>query len=224
MDSLNTSRYPCHNISDLQNWGNANRTTTFNKWICFWLLKLEIYWKYCGSSVGAICPPFFHNIFFTCYLLNFHVKTGTRFSLRDKWLFEKSEVELTILYSYLGGFRRRPIDILIFSGNSLCLFMQIVSLCMRACVRARVCVVKPCDIFVIHRVGRGLSYAVIRVVSQTSNKSSYLYLLMYKMSSKHCRTRSDAAYCGVWSCSTLFAQACLWMNIYSKPKITCHFL
>ena len=31
-----------------------------------------------------------------CYLmLDFYVKTGIRFSLRDKWLFEITEVEIT---------------------------------------------------------------------------------------------------------------------------------
>ena len=30
-----------------------------------------------------------------CYLLDFNVKTGTRFSLRDKQLLEISEVEIT---------------------------------------------------------------------------------------------------------------------------------
>ena len=37
---------------------------------------------------------FFSTIF--CYLLlNFYVKTGTKFSFREKQLFEKSEVEIT---------------------------------------------------------------------------------------------------------------------------------
>ena len=33
--------------------------------------------------------------YFFYLLLDFHVKAGTRFSLRDKWLFEISEVEIT---------------------------------------------------------------------------------------------------------------------------------
>ena len=41
---------------------------------------------------GAI-SPLFHNIFYM--LLDFHVKAGTRFSLRDKRLFEINEVEIT---------------------------------------------------------------------------------------------------------------------------------
>ena len=40
---------------------------------------------------GAI-SHLFHNIFYM--LLDFHVKAGTRFSLRDKRLFEISEVEI----------------------------------------------------------------------------------------------------------------------------------
>ena len=45
-----------------------------------------------NCSLGGI-SPFFHNIFYL--LLDFHVKAGTRFSLRDKRLFEISEVEIT---------------------------------------------------------------------------------------------------------------------------------
>ena len=64
-----------------------NRTTTFNKWICNLLQEQFL---------------LFSTIF--CYVfLDFHVKTGTRISLRDKRLFEISEVEITrvdcILYN-----------------------------------------------------------------------------------------------------------------------------
>ena len=45
-----------------------------------------------NCSLGAI-SPLFHNIFYM--LLDFHVKAGTRFSLRDKRLFEISEFEIT---------------------------------------------------------------------------------------------------------------------------------
>ena len=85
------------NISDLQNWGKINRTTTFHKWL-FHLTPegrhiLKILWKW-----GEIAPReqflLFSTIF--CYLLlDFHIKTGTRFSLRDKLLLETSEVEIT---------------------------------------------------------------------------------------------------------------------------------
>ena len=55
--------------------------------MCNWTLEvrdiLKILWKR-----GEI-----HNIFYM--LLDFHVKAGTRFSLRDKRLFEISEVEIT---------------------------------------------------------------------------------------------------------------------------------
>ena len=45
-----------------------------------------------NCSLGAI-SPLFHNIFYM--LLDFHVQAGTSFSLRDKRLFEISEVEIT---------------------------------------------------------------------------------------------------------------------------------
>ena len=44
-----------------------------------------------NCSLGAI-SPLFHNIFYL--LLDFHVQAGNRFSLRDKGLFEISEVEI----------------------------------------------------------------------------------------------------------------------------------
>ena len=67
-----------------------NRTITFNKWICNLTPEvrdrmLKILWKRF---------LLFSTIF--CYLfLDFHVKTGTRISLRDKRLFEISEVDIT---------------------------------------------------------------------------------------------------------------------------------
>ena len=64
-----------------------------------WLQKLEIYWKYCGKEKKLLLRSKFL-LFSTkfCYLLlDFHVQTGTRFSLRDKRLFEISEVEITIV-------------------------------------------------------------------------------------------------------------------------------
>ena len=70
-----------------------NRTTTFHKWI-FNLTPedkdiLKILWK---REIAQFL--LFSTIF--CYLLlDFHVKTGTRFSLRDKQLFEISKVEIT---------------------------------------------------------------------------------------------------------------------------------
>ena len=51
------------------------------------LLKLEIYSKYCGKEEKLL-------IFF-CLSLDDHVLAETRFSLRDKWLFEISECEIS---------------------------------------------------------------------------------------------------------------------------------
>ena len=73
-----------------------NHTTTFNKRICNLTPedreKLKILWK------REIAPQeqflLFSTIF--CYLLlDFPIKTGTRFSVRDKRLFEISKVEIT---------------------------------------------------------------------------------------------------------------------------------
>ena len=65
--------------------------------MCNWTLEVRdilknIVEKRRNCSLGAI-SPLFHNIFYI--LLDFHVKAGTRFSLRDKRLFEISEVEIT---------------------------------------------------------------------------------------------------------------------------------
>ena len=88
------------------------RLTTFNKYMCNWTLEvrdiLKILWKR-----GEIA--LFHNIFYM--LLDFHVKAGTRFSLRDKRLFEISEVEITrvnciCLSLWCGGLMRIVIVLL----------------------------------------------------------------------------------------------------------------
>ena len=56
-----------------------------------------------NCSLGAI-SPLFHNIFHL--MLDFHVSAGTRFSLRDKWLFEISEFEITrVNCSYIAMLR-----------------------------------------------------------------------------------------------------------------------
>ena len=65
--------------------------------MCNWTLEvrdiLKILWKR-----GEIAPKeqflLFSTIFFYMFL-DFHVQAGTRFSLRDKRLFEISEVEIT---------------------------------------------------------------------------------------------------------------------------------
>ena len=64
--------------------------------MCNWTLEVRdilknFVEKRRNCSLGAI-SPLFHNIFYM--LLDFHVKAGTRFSLRDKRLFEISEVEI----------------------------------------------------------------------------------------------------------------------------------
>ena len=74
-----------------------NQTTTFNKWICNLTSEVKGYIeniveKRRNCSLGAI-PPLFHNILIP--LLDFYVRTGTRFSLRDKRLLEISVVEIT---------------------------------------------------------------------------------------------------------------------------------
>ena len=71
---------------------------------------LKILWKR-----GEIAPEerFLHFPTIFCYLmLDFYVKTGTRFSLRDKRLFEITEVEITrvdcINIYILGIFTEKP--------------------------------------------------------------------------------------------------------------------
>ena len=73
---------------------NTNRTTKFtNEHVIRLLYMLKILWKR-----GKIAPQeqflLFSTIF--CYLmLDFYVKTRTRFSLRDKRLFEITKMEIT---------------------------------------------------------------------------------------------------------------------------------
>ena len=87
---IRTSTYQIFRIEE------KNQTATFHKRICNWTTEvihiLKILWKR-----GEIAPYEQFLLFSTkCYLLlGFHVKTGTRFSLRDKRLFEISVVELT---------------------------------------------------------------------------------------------------------------------------------
>ena len=94
----NTSRYPYFVISDLRNWGKQLiEQPPLTEWICNLTLKLEIYWKYCGKR-GEIAPKeqfLLFSTIFCCLLVDLCIKTGTRFSLRDKRLFEISEFEIT---------------------------------------------------------------------------------------------------------------------------------
>ena len=63
-----------------------NRTTTFNKWVCNLTPEVKRNIEYFVAKFSTI---------FWYLLLDFHVRTGTRFSLRDKRLFEVSEFEVT---------------------------------------------------------------------------------------------------------------------------------
>ena len=70
---------------------------------------LKILWK-----MGEIAPEEqFHPLstIFYYLMLNFYVKTGIRFSLRDKRLFEITEVEITRVdcIHILGVFTESPI-------------------------------------------------------------------------------------------------------------------
>ena len=70
----------------------------FYKWLCnLTPLIRNIYWKYCGKG-KKIAPQEQFLLFSTIFcnlILDFCVKTRTRFSLRDKRLFEITEVEIT---------------------------------------------------------------------------------------------------------------------------------
>ena len=93
----NTSRYPYFDISDLRNSGKQLiEQPPLTDWICNLTPELKIYWKYCGR--GEIAPKEQFLLFSTilcCLLVDLYVKTGTRFRLRVKRLFEISEVEIT---------------------------------------------------------------------------------------------------------------------------------
>ena len=74
-----------------------NRTTTFNKYICYWTLEIRdilknIVEKRRNCSLGAI-SPLFYNIFLP--VVSFLCLGRDQISLRDKRLFEISEVEIT---------------------------------------------------------------------------------------------------------------------------------
>ena len=75
-------------------WKRGETAPNSIKEYVIWLLKLEIYWRYCWEEKLILLEQFllFSTIF--CYLLEFHVKTETRFSLRGKRLFEINEVEI----------------------------------------------------------------------------------------------------------------------------------
>ena len=90
----NTSRYPYFDISDLRNWEKQLiQQPPLTEWSFNLHPKLEIYWKYCGKEEKLQFVLF--STIFWCLLVDLCVKTGTRFSLRDKRLFEISEFEIT---------------------------------------------------------------------------------------------------------------------------------
>ena len=92
----NTSRYPYFEISDLRNWGKQLiEQPPLTEWIFNLTPKLEIYWKYCGKEEKSKEKFLLFSTIFCCLLVDLCVKTGTRFSLRDKRLFEISEFEIT---------------------------------------------------------------------------------------------------------------------------------
>ena len=78
------SRYPYLDISDLQNWVN-NKSNNH-------MAQVNMYLNTEVKEILEQCLLFSTIL---CYLLlDFHVKTGTRFSLWDKRLFKISEVEI----------------------------------------------------------------------------------------------------------------------------------
>ena len=98
------------------------RLTTFYKYICNWTLEvrdiLKIVWKR-----GEI-SPLFHNIFYL--LLDFHVWAGTRFSLRDKRLFEIAKVNCMLKYvstPLMCKYLAKSIVICFLPLNDLCIIV-----------------------------------------------------------------------------------------------------
>ena len=77
---------------------NTNRTTRFYKWICkFNSFSLQYILKYCAKRGEIAHQEQFLLLFIIfCYrMIDFYVKTRTRFSLRYKRLFEIIEAEIT---------------------------------------------------------------------------------------------------------------------------------
>ena len=87
LPDIRTSTYQICSIEE-----KTIRTTNFHKWLCnLTPIVRNIYWKYCGKGEKFLL---FSTIF--CNLiLDFCVKTRTKFSLWDKRLFEITEVEIT---------------------------------------------------------------------------------------------------------------------------------
>ena len=89
---IRTSTYQICSIEEKTIW-----TTKFYKWLCnLTPLNRNIYWKYCGKGRNCSQEQFllFSTIFYNL-ILDFCVITRTRLFLRDKRLFEITEVEIT---------------------------------------------------------------------------------------------------------------------------------
>ena len=88
---IRTSTYQICRIEE-----NTNRTNKFNKWTCnLTLLVRNICWKYCEKGEKLLEQFLLLSTIFSYLMLDFYVKTRIRFSLRDKRLFEITEVEIT---------------------------------------------------------------------------------------------------------------------------------
>ena len=77
---------------------NTKRTTKVPKWTCnLTPLIRNICWKYCGKGEKLLLRSNFspYPQYFFYLMLDFYVETGIRVSLRDKRLFEITEVEIT---------------------------------------------------------------------------------------------------------------------------------
>ena len=112
---IRTSTYQICRIEE-----NIVRSTTFNKYICNWTLEvrdmLKILWKR-----GEIAP-LFQNIFYL--LLDFR---GTRYSLRDEWLFEISEFEI-MRVNCIFNFRSKTTYSFVKCGSSNYFFFNSANL------------------------------------------------------------------------------------------------
>ena len=99
-----TLRYPYLYISDFRIKEKINQTTTFHKWICNLTPEVTDTFKILQKRGELLLKGNFSCFQqYFCYLfLDFHVKAGTRFSVRDKRLFMISEVETTKVYSQLA--------------------------------------------------------------------------------------------------------------------------
>ena len=106
IDTVNKGLYFL-DIPELQNQGKINLTATFHKWICNLTPEvrdiLKILWK--REEIAPKKQFLLFSTIFYYLLLHFHFKTGTRFSLRDKQLFEMSSQDYKSQL-YLGAMTR----------------------------------------------------------------------------------------------------------------------